>query len=68
MLQDSASHAVWYAASELQTFVFRITGAAIPIFTDRLPAGPHDIVLRLEPHTTISFRSQISGTSVGKAT
>lgn len=45
MVPDSASHAVWYAASELQTFVFRITGATIPIVTDRLPAGPHDIVL-----------------------
>ncbi len=45
VVPDSASHTVWYAASELQTFVFRMTGAAMPIVTDRLPAGPSDIVL-----------------------
>ena len=47
---EDASPSTRYAAEELQTFLRQMTGANLPIVSDRAPVGPREIVLGDSSH------------------
>ena len=50
VLADDASPSTRYAAAELQALLRRISGAMLPIVSDRTPMGAHEIVLGDSAH------------------
>ncbi len=50
VLADNASPSTRHGAEELQSFLRQITGATLPIVSDRKPTGPHEIILGDNAH------------------
>jgi hypothetical protein len=50
VLADDASPSTRYGAEELQAFLQQISGAKLPIVSDRTPLGPHEIILGDNAH------------------
>jgi hypothetical protein len=50
VVADSASPATLYAATELQTFLRKITGAGLPIISDRRPLKKYEIIVGNNTH------------------
>jgi len=50
VLADNASPSTRHGAEELQAFLEQMTGAQLPIVSDRKPAGPHEIILGDNAH------------------
>lgn len=61
IIDDTASRSTVHAAVELQRFVHEMTGASLPIFTDRIAESPLEIVIgrsnRLDKDSGIDFDS-----------
>jgi hypothetical protein len=50
VLADDASPSTRHGAEELQAFLQQMTGAKLPILSDRQPLGPHEIILGDNAH------------------
>ncbi|MFB3879674.1 MAG: DUF4838 domain-containing protein [Armatimonadota bacterium] len=50
VVADSASPSTKHGASELQAFLKQMTGAELPIISDRQPVGPHEILVGDSAH------------------
>ncbi|MBT4483663.1 MAG: hypothetical protein HOC71_08300, partial [Candidatus Latescibacteria bacterium] len=50
VVADDASHSTMHGAIELQMFLYRITGAVLPIFSDRLPMRNYEIIIGENEH------------------
>ncbi len=50
VVADDASPSIRHAAEELQSFLEQITGAKLPIASDKQPLTPHEIVLGNNAH------------------